>query len=60
MGVKPDIAVPAADARTAAHVAILRGLLTDAAEAARRTELQEALAKVEAGEVEVPLYTRGR
>lgn len=60
VGVKPDIAVPAADARAAAHAAILRRLLADAGDADQKRELQDALARVESGEVEVPVYAPRR
>ncbi|QSX78568.1 S41 family peptidase [Agrilutibacter solisilvae] len=60
VGVKPDIEVPAAQARQAAHAAILRGLLKEAKDAERRQELEEVLAKVEAGTVDAPVYTPRR
>ena len=56
VGVKPDIAVPAADAKKAAHVAILRALVKDATEEDVKMELEEALSKVEAGVVDAPVY----
>jgi hypothetical protein len=57
VGVKPDIAVPAAQALQTAHVAILRKLVSSAKEDAERTKLQRVLAMVEKGEAEKPIYT---
>ncbi|WP_165497644.1 S41 family peptidase [Pseudoduganella albidiflava] len=61
VGVKPDIAVPAAQALQAAHVAILRNLVSSAKDDKERTKLQGVLAMVEKGETETPVYTlRGK
>lgn len=60
VGVKPDIAVPAADAQKAAHAAILRGLITGSKDADAKAELGEVLAKVEAGVTDAPVYTPRR
>ena len=57
VGVKPDIAVPAAQALQTAHVAILRNLLASAKDDKEHTKLQGVLAMVEKGEVEQPVYT---
>ncbi|MDB5958745.1 MAG: hypothetical protein JWP59_39 [Massilia sp.] len=57
VGVKPDIAVPAAQALQAAHAAILRNLVSSAKDDNERTKLQRALAMVEKGESEKPIYT---
>jgi C-terminal processing protease CtpA/Prc len=57
VGVKPDVAVPAAQALQAAHVAILRNLVSSAKEGDQRTELQRLLAMAEKGESEKPVYT---
>ncbi|WP_342118750.1 S41 family peptidase [Pseudoduganella sp. OTU4001] len=57
VGVKPDIAVPAAQALQTAHAAILRHLVAAAKEDKGRTELQRLLAMVEKGETEAPIYT---
>ncbi|MDO8071075.1 S41 family peptidase [Janthinobacterium sp. SUN176] len=57
VGVKPDIAVPAAQALQAAHVAILRNLVSSAKEGSERKELQRVLAMAEKGESEKPVYT---
>ena len=57
VGVKPDIAVPAAQALQAAHATILRNLAASAKEDKVRTELQRQLAMVEKGETEQPIYT---
>lgn len=58
VGVKPDIAVPAAQALQTAHVAILRNLVSSAKDGNERIELQRLLAMVEKGESEKPVYTR--
>ena len=57
VGVKPDIAVPAAQALQTAHVAILRNLVSSAKDDTERTKLQRFLAMVEKGESEKPIYT---
>lgn len=57
VGVKPDIAVPAARALQTAHVAILRTLVASAKDDGARTALQRQLALVEQGETEKPVYT---
>ncbi|MCA1859422.1 S41 family peptidase [Janthinobacterium sp. HSC-3S05] len=57
VGVKPDIAVPAAQALQTAHVAILRKLVSSAKEGNERKELQRVLAMAEKGESEKPVYT---
>lgn len=57
VGVKPDIAVPAAQALQAAHAAILRKLVSSAKDDQERAPLQRALAMVENGETEQPVYT---
>jgi len=61
VGVKPDIAVPAAQALQAAHATILRSLVSSAKDDNERTKLQRLLAMVEKGEAEKPVYTlRGK
>lgn len=57
VGVKPDIAVPAAQALQTAHAAILRNLVSSAKDDTERTKLQRVLAMVEKGETEKPVYT---
>lgn len=57
VGVKPDIAVPAAQALQTAHVTILRKLVSSAKGDKERTNLQRLLAMVEKGETEKPVYT---
>ena len=57
VGVKPDIAVPAAQALQIAHVAILRDMVSSAKDDEERTKLQRLLAMVEKGESEKPVYT---
>lgn len=58
VGVKPDLAVPAAEALKTAHVAILKGILEKEKDAAYRKRLEGILARVEKGEPEVPVYQR--
>jgi hypothetical protein len=57
VGVKPDIAVPAAQALQTAHVDILRKLVSSAKDSDQRAKLEGLLAMVERGEVEKPVYT---
>jgi hypothetical protein len=57
VGVKPDIAVPAAQALQTAHATILRKLVSSAKDDTERTKLQGFLAMVEKGESEKPIYT---
>lgn len=57
VGMKPDIAVPAARALQTAHAAILRKLAAGAKDDDVRTTLQRVLAMVEKGETEKPVYT---
>jgi hypothetical protein len=57
VGVKPDIAVPAAQALQTAHAAILRQLVSSAKDDSERAKLQRVLAMVEKGESEKPVYT---
>lgn len=58
VGVKPDLAVPAAEALKTAHVAILKGILEKEKDPAYRKRLEGILARVEKGEAEVPVYQR--
>ena len=57
VGVKPDIAVPAAQALQTAHVAILRNLVSSTKVDTERTKLERFLAMAEKGETEKPIYT---
>ena len=57
VGVKPDMAAPAAQALQTAHAAILTKLVASATDDSERAKLQQALAMVEKGEVEKPIYT---
>jgi C-terminal processing protease CtpA/Prc len=57
VGVKPDVAVPAAQALQAAHVAILRNLVLSAKDENERKELQRLLTMAEKEETEKPVYT---
>ena len=58
VGVKPDLAVPAAEALKVAHAAILKDLVAGEKDPAARKRLEGILAKVERGEAEAPVYTR--
>jgi C-terminal processing protease CtpA/Prc len=58
VGVKPDLAVPAAEALRTAHVAILKGILEKEKDPGYRKRLEGILAKVEKGEVDAPVYSR--
>ena len=55
-GVKPDIAVPAADAQKVAYAAILRTQLAASKDPDEQADLRELIADVEAGKPEVPNY----
>lgn len=57
VGVKPDIAVPAAQALQTAHVTILRKLVSSEKDGDERKELQRVLAMAEKGESDKPVYT---
>lgn len=58
VGVKPDVAVPAAEALKTAHAAILKTLLAKETDAGARKRLETALARVEKGEAEPVRYGR--
>lgn len=58
MGVKPDVAAPAADAQRLAHVAALKLLAEKEADPRAKTRLTGLAAKVEKGEVDPPRYAR--
>jgi C-terminal processing protease CtpA/Prc len=57
VGVKPDIAVPAADAQKTAYAAALRTLAGAAKNPQEKAALEAKLRQVEAGVVDVPRYT---
>jgi hypothetical protein len=57
VGVKPDIAVPAADALKTAHAAALRTLLAASTNPDEKEYLADSLHKVETGVVDAPRYT---
>jgi hypothetical protein len=57
VGVRPDVAVPAAQALQTAHTAILRQLLPTVTDPEDHASLERILARVEKGETEVPVYT---
>jgi mannitol/fructose-specific phosphotransferase system IIA component (Ntr-type) len=56
VGVKPDLAVPAADAQKVAHAAILRELIKASTNPDERAYLQDTLTKVEADTLDPPVY----
>jgi hypothetical protein len=58
VGVKPDIAVPAADALKTAHLAILKAAVEKEKDPERRKDLEEIANSVEKGEVKAPNYSR--
>jgi hypothetical protein len=58
VGVKPDVAAPAAEALKVAHLAILKGLLEKEKDPGYRKRLEEILARVEKGEPEPVRYSR--
>ena len=60
VGVKPDIAVPAADALKTAHAAILRTRLEAVKDPEEREYLQDALEGVLSGKAAAPVYTMRR
>jgi len=60
VGVKPDVAVPAAEALKTAHAAILRTLLPKEKDPEERQQLEALLARVEKGEPEKPNYAPRR
>jgi C-terminal processing protease CtpA/Prc len=60
VGVKPDVAVPAADALRTAHAAALREALEKKQDKAERAELQELIGKVVADKLDAPVYTPRR
>lgn len=59
-GVKPDVAVPAADAQKTAHAAILKTLIVASKDADEKNELQDLLAKLEADKLDPPNYAPPR
>ncbi|HJW43846.1 MAG TPA: S41 family peptidase [Geothrix sp.] len=58
VGVKPEVAVPAAEALKSAHVVILKGILAKEKDADHRKRLETILARVEKGEPEPVRYSR--
>jgi hypothetical protein len=58
VGVKPDLAIPAAQALAVAHAQALRALLKQQTDDDYRKMLERLLAMVERGERERPVYTR--
>jgi C-terminal processing protease CtpA/Prc len=58
VGVKPDIAVPAADALKTAHAAILKDLIAKEKNPEQKEYLEGALGRVERGETKTPNYAR--
>lgn len=58
VGVKPDVAVPAADALKVAHTAALRKLAAAEKDPDAKARLEDRAAKVERGEQDPPRYAR--
>jgi hypothetical protein len=58
VGVKPDVAVPAADALKVAHAAALRKLAEGEKDPDAKARLEARAAKVEKGEQDPPRYSR--
>ncbi|MGY3266830.1 S41 family peptidase [Lysobacter sp. HA35] len=59
-GVKPDIAVPAADAQKVAHATILSDLASKTTDPERKAELLNALAAVKSQNIDSPAHALGR
>lgn len=59
-GVKPDIAVPAADAQKIAHAASLKALIAASTDDDEKTQLRDLLAKVESDTLDPPSYAPPR
>ncbi|GLQ99159.1 interphotoreceptor retinoid-binding protein [Dyella mobilis] len=57
VGVKPDVAVPAADAQKTAYVMILKALMPSTKDPGQLDERKHALELAEKGEEEKPVYT---
>lgn len=60
VGVKPDVAVPAAEAMKTAYVAILTGLAEKATDADQREMLKDTLARAEKDEIDLPKFASPR
>ena len=58
VGVKPDVAVPAAEALKTAYARILKDLIAKAQDLEMKASLEGTLARVEKGEPRVPDYSR--
>lgn len=58
VGVKPDIAVPAADALKTAWAAIVRGELKDAKSPDEKADLEDLLSRIQRDDLKKPVYTR--
>ncbi|HTL98289.1 MAG TPA: S41 family peptidase [Holophagaceae bacterium] len=58
VGVKPDVAVPAADALKTAYASILKGFIAKEKDPEQKQYLESTLARVEKGEARVPDYSR--
>lgn len=57
IGVKPDVAVPAAEAMKTAYVALVEQQLSRAKDPDFKRQLEDLLARARAGKVELPSYT---
>ena len=58
VGVKPDVAAPAADALRLAHVAALKRLAGQESDAQAKARLTTLAARIDKGDVEPPRYSR--
>ncbi len=58
VGVKPDVAAPAAQALQVAHLAALHTILKGERDEARRKSLERAITMVQKGEAQAPVYAR--
>jgi hypothetical protein len=58
--VKPDIALPAAEAMKAAYLGLLEDRLKAAKDPQEQGALQDVLQRAKAGEIELPGYTPRR
>lgn len=60
VGVKPDVAVPAAAAMKTAYLAILKDLVAKTTDTEQRERLKQTLARAEADEIDLPKFVPRR
>lgn len=58
VGVKPDLAVPAADALKTAWALIIKGELKDAKDPGEKAELEDLLGRIQRDDFKKPVYSR--